>query len=246
MKQHAKRFTYPKHVGLIMDGNGRWANKRGQLRIDGHKKGAEALDNLTESTVRDYPEISHLTVFAFAIDNQNRSLIERQALQALFVEQTNRMLPKAIENNVRVSVVGDREDSFLSPEVKRAIATIEKGTQACDGLRLIIAWNYSGSNEIERAQLAGWSITRLYNCMLDAPDVPKMDVVIRTGVDNPVGQPWRDSDFFPLLSAKAVKVPEQVYFPEFQARMHLEHAINCWRKEAKLDGGQRQVSGRGG
>ena len=228
-----------KHIAIIMDGNGRWARKRGLPRLKGHKEGVGALEDTVEYVAKHHPNATHLTVYAFAIKNQTREPGEVAGLAALFDQQVNAMLPNLIDNNVRARVVGDRKDPYFTPELLGAIAKLEEGTKGCTGLNLQIAWNYSGQNEIIRAQAAGWDISRLYETMFDAPHVPPINLMVRTGVDNEVGLNMRDSDFFPLLSSGAVKVPTARLWPEFKGEIDLEEAMAIWHAEAHLEGGQR-------
>ena len=228
-----------KHVAIIMDGNGRWATAQRLPRLAGHKAGADALEQLVEYLVHNRPEVQYLTVFAFAIKNQTRDKSEVDGLAALFDHEATAMLPGLKINRVRTRVVGDRSDSYFTPRLLAAVARLEDGTQDGTALNYQIAWNYSGQNEIARAQAAGFDITRLYETMFDAQDVPPIDLLVRTGVDNEVGLNIRDSDFFPLLSTKAVKYPNARLWPDFRGETDLEEAIAVWEAEAHLDGGQR-------
>ena len=226
------------HVAIIMDGNGRWATGRELPRTEGHKAGAEALDKILRH-VGENTTTTHLTVFAFAIKNGAREKSEVTTLQKLAQTYAITKSAELRANKVRVRFVGDLKDSLAVPRpLLLALKALEKVTSRCKGLHLQVAWNYSGENEIVRASKAGWSVDMLYRTMFDAPDVPPIDLLIRTGVDNPLGLNWRQSDFFPLLSAHAVCVPFDVLWPDMTS-VHIDHAFTNWRKETHLNGGQR-------
>lgn len=229
----------PKHLAIIMDGNGRWATSKGKDRLFGHAEGAKTIESIANHIKQNHPFVKYLTVYAFAIKNRTRNKFETVGLERLFEHQVTKLLPGLIKNNVRTRVVGNRQDA-ISTDLLASIERLEKGTAQCNGLCFQIAWNYSGKDEINRAQAAGWGVTELYQSMFDAPDVPKIDILVRTGVDNPVSLNVRDSDFFPLLSADAVKVPLTTLWPDFSPS-DIELCLAVWRAEAHLNGGQRQT-----
>lgn len=219
-----------------MDGNGRWAGNQKLPKHKGHRAGATALRKATKIFAQK-TEVTYLTVFAFAIANGKREKKEKLKLNTLVISYA-RQITEFLKYGCRVRFVGNKEDGNVPTEVLTAMSTLEKATLHCKDFFLQIAWNYSGQDEIIRAQEAGFSIAQLYNVMFDAPNVPAIDVMIRTGVENPISLNFRDSDFFPLLSSNAVKVPLECLWPDFGLQ-EIEKVFQNWRSETHLCGASR-------
>ena len=140
----AEDFATPKHIAVIMDGNGRWAKSKGLPRTAGHKKGAEALQLfLTEAERRN---IKYVTVFAFSSENWSRPEDEVSALMKLLKQNLKQNLSKAEKNNVKYHFIGDL--SPLSKDIVKMIKELEEKTALKDGLCLNIALSYGGREEI--------------------------------------------------------------------------------------------------
>ena len=137
----------PKHIAIVMDGNGRWAEKRGLNRANGHKEGVHATRRVVEACIKN--GIETLSLFAFSSENWRRPPSEVQFLMTLLVTSINSERASLFENGVRVSVIGDREPFSL--DLKKAIRNIENTTLECDRMHLVIAVNYGGKWEISRA-----------------------------------------------------------------------------------------------
>ncbi|MDG2302243.1 MAG: polyprenyl diphosphate synthase [Gammaproteobacteria bacterium] len=137
----------PKHIAIVMDGNGRWAEKRGLNRVNGHKEGVHATRRVVEACIKN--GIETLSLFAFSSENWRRPPSEVQFLMTLLVTSINSERASLFENGVRVSVIGDREPFSL--DLKKAIRNIENTTLECDRMHLVIAVNYGGKWEISRA-----------------------------------------------------------------------------------------------
>ena len=137
----------PKHIAIVMDGNGRWAEKCGLNRINGHKEGVHATRRVVEACIKN--GIETLSLFAFSSENWRRPPSEVQFLMTLLVTSINSERASLFENGVRVSVIGDREPFSL--DLKKAIRNIENTTLECDRMHLVIAVNYGGKWEISRA-----------------------------------------------------------------------------------------------
>ncbi len=137
----------PKHIAIIMDGNGRWATAKGLPRMAGHNAGMKAMKEIVKRSGE--LGIEHLTVYAFSTENWKRSLEEINGIFSLIVIYVEKELRELHENNVRVRVLGDY--SMLPPDsvrsLEKAIDTTEKNT----GLQFNIALNYGGRDEIRRA-----------------------------------------------------------------------------------------------
>ena len=137
----------PKHVAIIMDGNGRWAKSRGLLRVAGHEEGVHRVRDMIASCLRH--QIPTLTLFAFGIDNQARPSMEVNFLMQLFLKALQKETTVLVEQHVRLKIVGDY--SHFSKKLQQQIASSEEATQAGNKLTLIIAMNYSGHWDITNA-----------------------------------------------------------------------------------------------
>ena len=176
------------HVAIVMDGNGRWAGRRGLPRVAGHRAGAEAVRRTVEAA----PDlgIGALTLYAFSADNWKRPASEVAALMRLFARYLRTETPRLVENGVRLEVVG-RRDRLPAPLVA-AIGTAEQATARATGLRLRLAVDYS----------ARWAI----GAGVVLPDV---DLLIRTGGER------RLSDFLLWESAYAELLFVETMWPDF-------------------------------
>ena len=134
----------PRHVAIIMDGNGRWATSRGMPRVAGHSEGVKAVRN----TVRTAGEvgIEYLTLYAFSSENWNRPSHEVSTLMSLLERSIDRELPELMTRNVRFRVIG--RPNGVPPEVQRRIDHVVNATAANSGLTLLMAFNYGARDEI--------------------------------------------------------------------------------------------------
>lgn len=181
-------MNIPRHVALILDGNGRWAKKRGLPRTMGHKEGCKTVEKTVEIAAR--MGIAYLTVYGFSTENWKRSAEEVGALMQLFRYYMVRLLKIAKENNVRVRMIGDRRR--FDEDIIEGINRLERETKENTGLTFVIAVNYGARDEITRA------VTRLAeDCVngkrqtgeitedvlasyLDTAGMPDPDLLIRT------------------------------------------------------------------
>src|SRR5690348_3324682 len=140
-------FDGPRHVAIIMDGNGRWAAARGLPRGEGHRRGVEAL----RRSVRAAGElgIKYLTIFSFSAENWSRPASEIGELMGLLRRFIRNDLAELHKSNVRVRIIGEREG--LDPEIARLLVEAEELTKTNDGLTLVVAFNYGARQEIVRA-----------------------------------------------------------------------------------------------
>jgi undecaprenyl diphosphate synthase len=231
-------FEVPRHVAIIMDGNGRWASARGLPRGEGHRRGVEAL----RRTVRAAGEIGIgiLTIFAFSSENWARPKSEIRDLLGLLRLFIRNDLADLKRNNVRVRVIGERET--LAPDVRRLLEEAEEMTQVNDGMTLVVAFNYGARQEIARAaqrladevaagRISSSDITaeRLSQFM-DMPDLPDPDLIIRTSGEQ------RLSNFLLWQSAYSELVFVPTYWPDFD-RGALEQAISEFARRERRFGG---------
>jgi undecaprenyl diphosphate synthase len=137
----------PRHVGVIMDGNGRWATARGKQRTEGHLEGVKALRRMVELCIN--YGVEHLTVFSFSSENWRRPKDEVNFIFGLLHRFVASDLAALIRNNVRINIIGSRDD--LSADLRRLIQDVEAKTARNTGLNLIVAFNYGGKAEITEA-----------------------------------------------------------------------------------------------
>ena len=142
-----ENLKIPAHVALILDGNGRWAKKRGLPRQLGHKKGCETVEQIVEDAAR--LGIRYLTVYGFSTENWKRSLAEVSGIFKLLVTYVNSDLKGLIENNVKVQVLGDY--STLPKDAVKSLEKTLEETKNNTGLQFNIALNYGGRDEIRRS-----------------------------------------------------------------------------------------------
>ena len=231
-------FAVPRHVAIIMDGNGRWAAARGLPRAEGHRRGVEAL----RRTVRAAGEIGIriLTIFSFSSENWSRPPSEVRDLMGLLRRFIRNDLVELHQNGVHVRIIGERED--LDPEIRRLLEEAEQLTQANEKLTLVVAFNYGGRQEIARAaqRLAEEAVAgRLpvsaitaerLGSALDAPDIPDPDLIIRTSGEQ------RLSNFLLWQGAYSELVFVPTYWPDFDGAA-LENAIAEYRRRERRFGG---------
>jgi undecaprenyl diphosphate synthase len=231
-------LAVPRHVAIIMDGNGRWAAARGLPRGEGHRRGVEAL----RRTVRAAGDlgIGFLTIFSFSAENWTRPPTEVRELMALLRRFIRHDLAELHHSGVRVRVIGERES--LDRDIRRLLDEAEQLTKDNDKLVLVVAFNYGARQEIARAaqrlalavsagDLAVSDITadKLGSC-LDAPDLPDPDLIIRTSGEQ------RLSNFLLWQAAYSELIFVPSHWPDFD-RATLESAIAEYRGRERRFGG---------
>ncbi len=237
---HATRssFDVPRHVAIIMDGNGRWAAARGLPRVEGHRRGVEAL----RKTVRAASDlgIAYLTIFSFSSENWSRPQSEVRDLLTLLRRFIRNDLADLHKSNVCVRIIGERDD--LLHDIRSLLEEAESLTCRNSGLTLVVAFNYGARQEIARAarrlagevaqgRLAAEAITpELLARQLDAPDIPDPDVIVRTSGEQ------RLSNFLLWQAAYSEFVFVPLHWPDFD-RTALEGAIAEYRRRERRFGG---------
>ena len=231
-------FEVPRHVAIIMDGNGRWAAARGLPRAEGHRRGVEAL----RRTIRAAGEIGigFITIYSFSAENWSRPASEIHELMGLLRRFIRNDLAELHKSNVRVRIIGEREG--LDPDIGRLLVEAEELTKSNDGLTLVVAFNYGARQEIVRAvrhiadevaagRLKPADITMdTLGGSLDAPDIPDPDLVIRTSGEQ------RLSNFLLWQSAYSELVFMPINWPDFD-RAALEAAIREYQQRERRFGG---------
>ena len=228
----------PRHVAIIMDGNGRWAAARGLPRVEGHRRGVEAL----RKTVRAAGEIgiACLTIFSFSSENWQRPASEVRDLMGLLRIFIRKDLAELHANGVCVRVIGERDN--LDPDIRRLLEEAEELTRRNDSLTLVVAFNYGARDEIARAvrriaqDVASGAVKPeavtedMIGRHLDAPDLSDPDLIIRTSGEQ------RLSNFLLWQAAYSELVFSPVYWPDFD-RATLEAAIEEYRRRERRFGG---------
>ncbi len=228
----------PRHVAIIMDGNGRWAAARGLPRVEGHRRGVEAL----RRTIRAAGEIGIeiITIFSFSSENWSRPAAEVGELMGLLRRFIRNDLAELHRSGVRVRIIGER--AGLEADIGRLLIEAEELTKDNTGLTLVVAFNYGARQEIARAarraaeevaqgHLKPEDITvDTLGGFLDAPDLPDPDLVIRTSGEQ------RLSNFLLWQSAYSELVFVPVNWPDFD-RAVLEAAIREYRQRERRFGG---------
>jgi len=210
-------FDVPRHVAIIMDGNGRWAAKRHLPRKLGHRQGVEAVRVIVRAAGE--MGIRYLTLYGFSSENWKRPAEEVSDLMGLLRLFIRRDLAELHQNGVQVRIIGERE--HLEPDIVALIEEAETLTHSNDQLKLIIAFNYGGQNEITSAvrriarevkagTLDPETITpETVAAHLDTAGVPDPDLIIRTSGEK------RLSNFLIWQSAYAELVFTDVFWPDF-------------------------------
>lgn len=210
----------PRHVAIIMDGNGRWAQSRGMKRIRGHHEGANAVRRAVESCR--FMGVDVLTLYAFSSQNWGRPEDEVSGLMTLFDLYIRKERRTLLENNVRIKVIGDR--SRLSEKLQASIAKLEEMTAPNSVMTLQVAVSYGGREEIlratktiaqavERGTLKPDDITEdLFNSCLYTAGLPDPDLIIRTSGE------IRVSNFLLWQLAYSEIFVTPVLWPDFDER----------------------------
>lgn len=233
-----ENLTIPNHVALILDGNGRWAKKRGLPRQMGHKKGCETVEQIVEDAAR--LGIRYLTVYGFSTENWKRPEEEVGALMQLFRYYTKRLLKIAVESNIRVRMIGER--SRFAPDIVEGINTLEEKTKDNTGLTFVIAVNYGGRDEITRAvkrvmrdcregKISESDMTeQVFASYLDTAGIPDPDLLIRTSGE------LRLSNYLLWQLAYSEIYVTDCLWPDFNKEELLE-AIRQYNKRERRFGG---------
>ena len=218
------RGPIPGHVAIIMDGNGRWAAKRGLPRLEGHRRGVEAVRRAVRAAID--LEVGHLTVYGFSTENWRRPKDEVADLLGLLKRFIRNDLADLHARNVRVSVIGDR--TALSADIRALVAEAEEVTRGNTGLGLVVAFNYGGRQEIVQAVRRVARLVRAGELdpddidmatiagALDTRGIPDPDLVIRTSGE------MRVSNFLPWQTAYSEYVFLPDLWPDFD-----EHTFRC-------------------
>jgi undecaprenyl diphosphate synthase len=229
----------PKHVAIIMDGNGRWAKARRMPRLAGHKAGVEAVRRI----VRAAPKlgIETLTLYAFSSENWRRPADEVSDLMSLLRHHLLAELEELDENGARLSLIGNWR--ALKPDVVERLESALEATRANNRFRLVVALNYGGQDEMVRAlqsistrvaagEIAPGAITpQLIEASLDTSDLPPVDLIIRSSGEQ------RLSNFLLWQAAYAELWFTPVLWPDFDETV-LREAVDAYAVRDRRYGGR--------
>lgn len=234
-------MNVPQHIAIILDGNGRWAKKKGMPRNYGHMEGAKTVERICEDAYD--LGVKYLTVYAFSTENWKRPQAEVDALMNLLRSYMKNCLKRAEKNRMRVRVIGDK--TALATDLQERIAELEEATKDYDGLCFQIALNYGSRDEMIR------SMRRLcqdckdgkvnpedidetrFESYLDTADIPDPDLMIRTSGEQ------RLSNYLLWQLAYSEFYFTDVLWPDF-SKKDLEEAIEYYNKRDRRFGGVKE------
>lgn len=236
-----QKLTMPKHVAIILDGNGRWAKAKGRPRNYGHVQGAKTVEVICEEAYK--MGIQYLTVYAFSTENWNRPKDEVDALMTLLRNYMKTCLKTAEKNRMCVRVLGDK--TGLDEDIRVRIAELEEATMNNDGLHFQIAINYGGRDELVRATRkiaeavasgtveAGHIDEACINGFLDTAGIPDPDLLIRTCNEQ------RISNFLLWQLAYTEFYFTPVPWPDF-TKEELMKAVEAYNRRDRRYGGLKE------
>lgn len=244
LKEKINPERLPKHVAIIMDGNGRWAKKQGKERVFGHQIGVESVRNITVASVE--LGIEYLTFYAFSTENWNRPKEEVDAIMLLMVQAIENETPTLMKNNVRFEVIGDIEK--LNQETRDAINRIIEKTKVNNGLTMIIALSYSSrweienamreiASEVERKQLKIEDINQeTISKHLCTKNFPDPDLLIRTSGE------YRISNFLMWQLSYSELYFTSTLWPDFRKENFYEALIDYQSRERRFGKTSEQLT----
>jgi undecaprenyl diphosphate synthase len=223
-------YKIPIHVSIIMDGNGRWAKRRGLPRYEGHREGAKALEKVLKYASE--VGIKWLSVFAFSTENWNRPKEEIEVIMSLLIDYINNKIDKLNELNIRLRFMGNRDK--LSENLIKNLEKGERETEKNTGMNFVVALNYSGKREIIDAvnkiiQSGEKEITEeKFRQYLYIPEMPEPDLLIRTSGE------YRISNYMLWELAYTELYFTDVLWPDFDEREFLKALYSYQSRERRF------------
>jgi undecaprenyl diphosphate synthase len=228
---HTDHQNLPEHIAVIMDGNGRWAQKQGVKRIFGHQHAIRAVREVTEGCAE--LGIKYLTLYAFSTENWERPKLEVDGLMTLLVNTIKDEMPTLVENNIKLSSIGNREE--LPSKAKKSLEEAISLTEEHSGMELILALNYSGRwdivnaiNQIIKSGVSEVNAEAVSN-MLSTVNIPDPELLIRTSGE------MRISNFLMWQMAYTELYFTDVLWPDFRKK-DLNEAIESYKKRERRFG----------
>ena len=220
----------PKHIAVIMDGNGRWAKLRGRPRIFGHREGAESVRSILDTSAR--LGIEALTLYAFSTENWKRPKTEVSALMSMLKRVLKRELREVHGNNIRFRTIGDV--TALSDDVREQLAVAEKLTAGNTGTVMNVALNYGSRAEIVRAAnlaaKSGEITEESIEANLYTSGMPQVDLLIRTSGE------FRISNFLLWQIAYSEIHVTPTLFPDFRRQQLFEAIVDFQKRDRRYGG----------
>lgn len=237
MKEQSDNINIPKHIAIIMDGNGRWAMKKGAMRIFGHKNGTKAVREAIEGA--DSLGVKYLTLFSFSTENWSRPKAEVDGLMELLVKTISDEIPMLMNGNYKLESIGDVES--LPPSAYKTLMRVKEITSKNTGLKVILALSYSGHWELTHAakhiaqkvsegKLKVEDITeKVMAEHLATADYPDPELLVRTSGE------YRISNFLLWQLAYTEMYFTPVLWPDFR-REHLFAAVSDYQSRERRFG----------
>lgn len=226
----------PKHVAIIMDGNGRWAKEQGKLRVFGHENGVDAVRRTVENCAK--LKIDYLTLYAFSTENWKRPKLEVQTLMRLLVGSLRKELKTLTKNNIRLNAIGSLDN--LPGKVAKELQEVISKTAEHTGLTLTLALSYGSREELKTAiktistKVKNNIISEddidetMINTHLYTHDLPDVDLLIRTSGEH------RISNFLLWQIAYAELYFIDVFWPDFSEQHLVDAIINYQNRERRF------------
>jgi undecaprenyl diphosphate synthase len=231
----------PRHVAIIMDGNGRWAQARGLPRVAGHREGASAVRRVTQAARR--LGLQALTLYAFSMQNWSRPADEVEALMLLLVEFLEKEQQELLGNAIRLNAIGDL--ARLPPRVGERLEAVRRATAGGQAMTLTLALSYGGREElVHAAQVAAASGGSIDEAAMEAGlwtrGLPDLDLLVRTSGER------RISNFLLWQAAYAELYFTDTHWPAFDERELLLAVADFQARERRFGLTAEQVAARGG
>ena len=242
-KEQIDTSRLPRHVAIIMDGNGRWAKKQGLARMFGHKKGVETVHNITVAATK--LGIEYLTLYTFSTENWNRPKEEVDALMTLLVDTIAKETPTLMNNNVRLQTIGDI--NRLPEGTKQKFLACIDETSRNTGLTMVIALSYSARWEIIEAVREAVRLTQagqlrpedvseqMVSALMTTREMPDPDLLIRTSGE------YRISNFLLWQLAYSELYFTDCLWPEFTDEEFYKAIVDYQKRERRVGKTSEQI-----
>ena len=243
LKSTIRHLDLPKHIAIIMDGNGRWAKQQGLRRVLGHQNGTKAVREVVEGAAE--LGVKHLTLFAFSTENWKRPKLEIDTLMKLLVSSLKKELPTLTKNNIRLCAIGNLQ--ALPDKANMELNEVMDKTESHDGLTLTLALSYGAREEIVKAvkdisEKVKNNIISLENLdetiineHLYTQNLPEVDLLIRTSGE------CRVSNFLLWQIAYAELYFTPVLWPEFNKEDLFKAIVNYQQRERRFGKTSEQI-----
>ncbi|MGS2762153.1 isoprenyl transferase [Sinomicrobium sp. M5D2P9] len=244
IKNAIDKERLPKHIAIIMDGNGRWAKQRGKLRVFGHEKGAAAVRQVVEGCAE--LGVENLTLYAFSTENWNRPRMEVETLMKLLIVSLRKELKTLTDNDIRLQAIGRME--LLPPTVSKKLEAVIEKTKNNNRMTLTLALSYGSREELKNAVQAISS--KVKNNIISAEDIdesvinehlytqnlPDVDLLIRTSGE------VRVSNFLLWQIAYAELYFTETLWPDFNKEKLYEAILNYQNRERRFGKTSEQLN----